>query len=207
MKSFKQKIILAMSMCALVFSAHAAKPGVYMGIGGGYSNLENFNDISKDSENNVGAGKLFVGYNFNKYFGVEVSYATYGETEYGEYFNDNNYHILNYKLKTFSTVGKFYLPVDENDKIKNFDIYVLLGAANASVNVDSRVSFMPNAHYEGHSSNSAIVGMFGFGVNHNINSNIATGLEYVFTGGKSGDNEGIGIPKSHLLTLNLIYKI
>jgi opacity protein-like surface antigen len=208
MKNIKQKIALAISMCSLAFSAHAAKPGIYMGIGAGYSHLADFSDIEKDSETNVGA-KVFIGYNFNKYFGMEVSYAGYGETEYGEYFSYNsynNYYVLNYNLKTFSAVGKFYLPADENDKTNNFDLYVLLGAANATAYVDLRSSFM-SYEYTDHFSNNAIVGVFGLGVNYNINSNIAAGLEYTFTGGKSGDSDGFGIPQSALVTLNLIYKI
>lgn len=53
-------------------TALAGQVGFYMGIGGGYSKSQQFDDASKDNKNKNIGGKLIAGYQINDYLGLEL---------------------------------------------------------------------------------------------------------------------------------------
>ena len=61
--------------------ANAASPGAYIGGGAGLSGSEAVSDAQMLKDSGLG-GRAFVGYNFNRYFGVEGSYSTFFKTTY-----------------------------------------------------------------------------------------------------------------------------
>lgn len=174
---------------------NAATPGAYFGLGIGASSLEPQFGLYKDKESGFG-GRVFAGYNFNRYLGLETNYSTLGKTRYF----DINYPQFagDYTLSALSLVGKAYLPFsDENP----FNLYAQVGAAQVYGKYDvvyHSVSLV-------RSSDHGFVPTAGIGATYDINQRLTLGLE--FSGfGEIESSYRLGVPSSALATLSLAYK-
>jgi opacity protein-like surface antigen len=184
--------ILSLTLCNSTF---AVPEGPYIGAGIGGSVLNNFSDASKKNDDPQLAGRVFAGFNFNNWLGMELSYARYGNTSYTQ---NNSLDTLSYdyKLDAASLVGKAYLPLDSEAKVS---AYGLLGVTYLNGKADTQ--FMDN-HISNDSSHvySPTVGA---GFQYTLNQHVSTGIEYSYARGKSGDSNHIGIPDANLLTFNV----
>lgn len=200
------------SSVAFVGMAQAATPGAYAGIGLGYSQLEtSTSNLSVDgatvhnsSDRGGLGGRLFGGYNFNKYFGLEGAYTTYATskrtyTEAGVAGSD----VVKNSLSALSIVGKGYLPINNT----GFNVYALGGVAEVfskardNQNVDTVSS--PASQSD---STRALRPTFGVGASYDINQNLTTSLEASRIEGRGNTKtSSSAIPNADLISLNLGY--
>jgi len=182
------------ALMALGTAVHAAKPGAYIGGGIGYSKLENFNDATAGS-GGVG-GKAFVGYNFNKFFGLEAGYMQFANTKY----TYKPMPVVNFttKLGAATLLGKAYLPFQNN----TVNLFASLGVAEyfSDVSVGSAYSSVKVSRTQFGQSLVA-----GLGASYQVSTQVNTSLEYTYMQGHSASGSNYGIPNSNLVTLNLAY--
>lgn len=190
---FLSSVVLLASSGALV---HAASPGAYLGAGAGYSALEPASDAEMLDEGGLG-GRLFLGYNFNHYFGVESNYSTFFKTRY--VLNDYQNIAIDYKLNALSLVAKGYLPLSQDDP---FNLYGSFGVAQVYADIDAKV----NLDTVLSDSDSGLVPTIGLGASYDINQRITASLECSVFGKKHADYSHFGIQSSALATFNLAYK-
>jgi len=217
-------VLSVLSFPALTGLAHAANPGAYAGLGLGASILEtpkqqlfqqNNNPHSAASYSRGGlGGRVFGGYNYNQYLGVEAGYSRYANSKYkgisasklpnGSTKNSS----INYSMSAFDLVGKGYLPIGES----NFNVYGLAGAAyvksttqykNGKVALDSKVT----APADGSKTNSKVRPIIGAGASYNIpQTSVVTNVEYSHIQGSGNVRTSpSAIPSADLLTLNVAY--
>jgi hypothetical protein len=108
--------------------AHAANQGAYAGLGLGVDKVH-VGDVSPAFYNKHDtqlAGRVFGGYNFNEYVGVEAGYNAFGTTKQTV---NTFYGPVEFKSRfdSFDVRGKAYLPVMNNTA----NLYALGGVAYA----------------------------------------------------------------------------
>jgi OOP family OmpA-OmpF porin len=191
---------IILSTIGFATASYATTPGVYLGGGLGISSLADFSDADKSGNNTGLGGRVFIGYNFTQYIGVEAGYNKYADTSYA--LNDDTNFTFDYELYTLDALAKLYLPLTSINPA--LDVYALGGVASAYGSVS-------NVQYYGYgapsTSNNTFVAMVGLGAQYAITPHLTTALEYTLTGGTSGDSENLGIPQSSLVTLNVAYQI
>ena len=191
---FLSSVVLFASTTTLV---SAATPGAYLGAGGGYSALEPASDADMVDSGGLG-GRVFAGFNFNRYFGIESNYSTFFKTRY--VLDDYQNVGLDYKLNALSLVVKGYLPLAEDGPL---NLHASLGAAQAYANIDATVN--SNAFLS--DSDSGLVPTIGFGASYDMNKHVTADLEASIFGKKESDYSHFGIQSAALVTLGLAYKI
>ena len=217
MNKFTKISAAVIASLALANLANAATPGAYMGLGLGASRAETPNSYMFSLDNAFTGtnqrqygglgGKVFAGYNFNRYVGLEASYATYAKSSY-KATADGDSASLKYALSAFNLVGKAYLPFDDS----GFNAYVLGGLSdvrnkvsysNAGVDLADGITanFKPGTH-----TYSSIRPVYGVGMSYDIAQHVTTGLEFSHIQGKGNVKTSAGaIPSADLLTLNIGY--
>ena len=191
---FLSSVVLFASTTTLVSAASA---GPYLGAGGGYSGLEPAADADMLDDGGL-AGRVFVGYNFNHYFGLESNYSTFFKTRY--VLDDYQNIGLDYKLTALSFVAKGCLPLAEDSP---FNLHASLGAAQVYADIDATV----NSKTFLSDSDSGLVPTIGFGASYDISKHLAADLEASIFGKKEADHSHFGIRSAALVTLGLAYKI
>jgi OOP family OmpA-OmpF porin len=208
-------VIASSLLCASL--ANAATPGAYAGIGLGASKIEaastslfvNNTSSSKTATANSGGfgGKLFAGYNFNQYVGLEAGYAMYANTT-------NKASVANYQasakysMRTVSLVGKAYLPIQQD-----FNLYALGGAAEVYNTVNyrnnSNGAITLNRGLElrsGTQTMRQLRPVYGVGASYDVNSHVNAGLEFSHIQGIGNTTTNAkAIPNANLLTLTAAY--
>ncbi len=199
-KKMNKVVNIALSTAALLIAtgniANAATPGAYIGGGAGLSGYEQVSDAQMQDDNGFG-GRAFVGYNFNRYFGVEGSYSSFFKATY--LLNDNQNVAIDYKLNAFSVVAKGYLPLSEDNST---NLYGLVGVAQSYADIDLKYRQTTIAR----DSDNGIVPVFGVGASYEINKHLTTSVEASLFGNKEADDNHFGIQRAALATLNLAYK-
>lgn len=196
--STKWVLSSALLLAATQF-AHAATPGAYAGIGGGYSSTQDYDDAIRFDDGGF-AARLFAGYNFNSYFGVEANYSNFHQVDYGFYYY--NYPVtLNYKSSAVSLAGKLYLPLAHNKA----NVYAMLGMAQ--VYTDMKVRFF-NIYSSPTESSSGLVPTAGLGASYELNQRLTVNAEVSGFGEKrvSEFDDDFGFPSNGLATIGLAYK-
>jgi len=194
------KKLLSLSLCfsTLLFNmlASAAQPGAYAGLGLGYGkqHTPSLLDESFIKKDNGGlSGRMFAGYNFNEYVGLEGGLTHYADATYK--LNISNLLSVKQtdKLNTLDLVGKVYLPIPET----GFNLYALGGAALA--HVQSRVE--ATGYPDDKSTSNIIRPIFGAGASYDIpNTALSTNLEFTRIQGNHEE-----IQNTDLATINLVY--
>lgn len=134
----------------LFYSAYAANPGGYAGISIGGSKLENPSRANY-LEANTGAslaGRVFSGYNFNHYVGLEASVTHFGTFKYSDVGSDN--------LNAIDIVAKGYLPIQTS----GINLYALDGAAYA------RYEMKDLGYWRSKITKDGVQPVFGLGVSY-----------------------------------------
>ncbi len=202
-----------LSFAAFTSIANAATPGSYLGLGLGTSRLETTNNklnfgaattSSKTQRGGLGE-RLFAGYNFNQYVGVEAGLAHYAKSSYDASTIGANASV-DYNLNAFDVVGKGYLPFAEG-----FNAYALAGAAlvksKTEVKANNAVVFGQTGNHN--YNNSKIRPVYGIGVSYDIpQTGVTTNVELtriVGTGNTSTNPRAI--PNADMLSLNVAYNL
>lgn len=218
------------SSVAFVGATQAATPGAYAGIGLGYSQLSTpsaarnansntflFSPTSTSSKSGGLGGRLFGGYNFNKYFGLEAAYAAYAGSQskasstgsIGSVFSNTGTGSQKVSEDALSLVGKAYLPIQET----GFNVYALGGVAEVFAknryNSTYTATLLGNTGSIATSSSyktRALRPTYGLGVSYDINTHLTTNLEYSRIQGRGNLNtNNHAIANANLVTLNLGY--
>jgi OOP family OmpA-OmpF porin len=212
----KISAVIASSLACVTLAANAATPGAYVGVGLGYSKINapsksmfqssnsSMSVKTQNQNSNIG-GKLFAGYNFNQYFGLEAGYSMFASTTNKATVN-NTTASAKYSMNAASLVGKAYLPVQQQ-----FNLYALGGAAevystvNYSNNTNDVVT-VTNGLTSGSKTTRALRPVYGVGASYDVNSHVTTGLEFSHIQGKGNTNtSNKAIPSSNMLTLTAAY--
>ncbi|MGQ3892403.1 outer membrane beta-barrel protein [Legionella sp. CNM-4043-24] len=174
----------------------AAVPGAYLGLGAGWGTLQEQQDYNKKEDSQF-AGRAFAGFNFNRYFGLEVNYARFGTTRFLLNFNPNL--GIDTSLNALSMVGKIYLPLSDNSP---FNIYAMAGAAQ----MHARYSYLHDNQSFYRESASGLVATGGAGISYDINRHLSTSFEFSAYDEREASSDHLGIPGSALATLGLTYR-
>lgn len=216
------KIVVAVAALSAISSlSFAATPGGYvgLGLGAGQQNTSNLDLSNKagikfnQSRSTTGlAGRIFGGYNFNEYVGIETGYAKYSNAT--TKFNAKNitlvnaYGSLDYKMAALDVVGKVYLPIPESA----LNLYGLGGFALVQSTTDTKVNAKvvgtQTVVYKSTSNTERkIRPLVGFGASYDIpQTQLTTSMEYSYLVGQGNvKTSPTAIPSAGLLTLNLAY--
>jgi hypothetical protein len=222
-KIMKISAAVIASSLLLANAAQAAGKGAYAGIGLGASQLQTASvnslynvttnppsdafTISTSTRNRGFAGKLFGGYNFNQYIGLEAGYGIYASalqkfTATNTIENQSISGTLKRQLKAVSLVGKAYLPLQQ------FNLYALAGGAEVFSKVTAKpfASSLAGLSSNGSKSVRSLRPVYGIGANYDINSQVNTGLEWTRIQGKGNlKTSARAIPSANLLILTVAY--
>jgi OOP family OmpA-OmpF porin len=218
MKKITKISAAVLASLALVGLANAASPGAYVGLGMGGSTVRTpdsylfqsnngFDRFTNEHQHGGLGGKIFAGFNFNQYFGLEAAYATYAKSSYKASTNGTS-ATLKDSLTAFSVVGKAYLPIEAT----GFNVYVLGGVAEVRNQVNysnSGVALAQGVSAKYKSGNhlySDLRPVFGVGANYEVAHNVTTGLEFSRIQGKGNfKTSPSAIPTADMLSLNIGY--
>lgn len=204
MRSVKLGLAI-LSLSVLANSALAATQGGYVGLGLGASRIQSEDqDLVPASgvrnSNTLGGlgGRVFVGYNFNRYVGLEAGIAHYAPSKYNaSEINGPGSASLKYSMNAIDLVGKAYLPIAES----GFNAYVLGGAARVNskqqINISNGVDSFSDSQ-----TTRQIRPIYGLGVSYDASNNVTTNLEFTQIKGKGSDSS---IPNANMLSLNVAY--
>ena len=173
----------------------ATSVGAYAGLGLGVSKIDDFNDALSITNGGF-AARVFGGYKFNDYLGLEANYA---------HLNKQNFVIaeypwinFDYKLSALSLIGKLYLPLNER-----FNINFSLGGAQMFTSVDATSIYSNNNHYVDSTNATVLTG--GIGAAFSITEHLAAHIDLIAYDEKKGDYSHLAVPGSSLLTAGLSY--
>jgi hypothetical protein len=184
---------LALFSAQTVCSSNA---GGYTGFGLGVSSLGDVEDTTSFQYSGF-SGRVFAGYNFNEYFGIEGAFAPLHTQSY--VLNDYSWFMFDYKLSALSLVGKLYLPI--NDR---FRLSLSLGGAEMFTNFDATTMFNTSSHYL--DSSNTLTGAIGVGAGFDLTEHLKTNLDLILYGQKDGDESHFAVPESTLFTIGLAYQ-
>ncbi|MDX1901027.1 MAG: outer membrane beta-barrel protein [Gammaproteobacteria bacterium] len=206
---------------AIAGTAHAAKPGAYVGGAIGLSSLETnkfyqANDINpvytsaKITRTSGGlGGKIFAGYTFTQNFGIEAAFAKYAGTK-ETLSASNGFSSTSQKythdLSAISLVGKAYLPFGEGSK---FNLYALAGAAEVFSKANNP-AVPANVYYtsplSGSKTTHTLRPVYGIGASYDINSKLTANAELSRIQGKGNTRTSLSaIPDADMLNVGLAY--
>lgn len=206
----KLKLAVAtLTLSAVSSLAVAANPGAYVGLGLGGSHLStqnpnvNFTNGSFSHSQGGLGGKLFAGYNFNQYLGLEAGFADFAQSKYSYTKTGVGSGTKKYNMYTLDLVGKAYLPIQQS----GVNLYALGGAAlvNSKVQVNQTGNVFTTS---GSSSTTTrkVRPIVGVGTSYDINQNVTTSLEYSHIQGTGNvKSSSSAIPNADMLTLNVSY--
>lgn len=172
----------------------ASTSGGYAGLGLGVSSMNDFNDALILDRGGF-AGRIFGGYRFNHYLGLEVDYAKLSNENF--YLYDFPAINLEYKLSALSFLGKLYLPLNEQ-----FNLNLGVGVAQMYADIDASTYFS-NSHYL--ESTKTLVLTAKAGAEFRFSEHFATQVDFIGYDGHKGDYSHIPVPSSQLITVGFSY--
>lgn len=181
----KRKAIICAALLSLTAGsmAHAANQGAYAGIGLGVDKakiedaidrqdsalIRSLNGKVYDHHTSL-AGRVFGGYNFNQYVGLEAGYNAFGTSkETVKIPGDANTNIK-YKLSSFDVRGKAYLPLMDNSA----NVYAIAGLAYAKQHVSVNQT---ESHGSLSDHKNRFRPVFGVGANYDVNKQVTAAVE------------------------------
>ncbi len=204
------KISATIASLLIAGMANAATPGAYIGagIGGTMLDIPDVTDLSDayisiSQERKGFGGRLFAGYNFNKYIGLETAYAVYANATIKASIQDLGITISDtYSLSALSLVGKGYLPFGES----GFNVYVLGGMAEVMGKERVKASGLGVPPISDSQTTYKLRPTYGAGVSYDFTDHVTTNLEVSRIQGE-GDMEtsSKAIPNADMISFNLSY--
>src|SRR6266702_6765439 len=193
-------------------SAHALEDYWYTGLGVGYSRVQFFpvdfssNGTFQDSKKDFDAGfKAFIGYQINRNWAAELSYATVGKFHYKR----NNGSITEDAVYKVTGVGFSLVPTVP--LTSNFSLYGRLGTFFSTTRLTVRnAGFVRNAVTNGVQSSDPTV-LTGFGAQYFWDEENGIRLEYenfgtVGSGDCGATQACTGRANAKMASINLIFK-
>jgi len=205
--------VLRCAIAALLLSgapsAHALEDYWYTGLGVGYSRVQFFpvdfssNGTFQDSKKDFDAGfKAFIGYQINRNWAAELSYATVGKFHYKR----NNGSITEDAVYKVTGVGFSLVPTVP--LTSNFSLYGRLGTFFSTTRLTLRnANFVPNATTAGLQSSDPSV-LTGFGAQYFWDEENGIRVEYENFGtvGDCSIRPCVGRAHAKMASVNLIFK-
>lgn len=166
------------------------------------------------SYNLTGTGyRLFVGFNINKYFGIEGGWSRYARALYvGRLPAGAAYSALTYYIHTYDVEGKLYMPLGNS----GFNLYVLGGIARVVENIQFNNGGIPTngkiaspnnvslGYNQTHGYNNRPI--YGLGANYNFTRHFMANIEVTqIQKLNSFSNTATAVPTMNLATLNVAY--
>jgi len=195
----KKVIKLAVLPAVLLMNSglmYAAAPGAYVGVAGGVSAQQERSEFNQDYDSSF-SGRVFAGFNFNRYLGLEANYAYLGTARYLSVYNSDAF--VDSSLQAVSVVGKIYLPLSKDSP---FNLYAFAGAAQMNAKYKAQYRSVELDH----GSDNGIVGTGGLGVSYDINRHLTSGIELTGYGEREPNDDRLGTPAAVLATLSIAYK-
>jgi len=155
--------VLGLAMGSAAVSAADADPGFYVGAGIGEATIE-LDDVGFDDGDT--AFKLFGGYRFNPYFGIELAYFDGGTAEEGQAGFPGTIEIESTGVNLSAMVTA---PFGEQ-----FELFAKLGYASLDFEVSANIFGMQVASDDDTEEELS----YGAGVAFNINESFALRAEY-----------------------------
>jgi OmpA-OmpF porin, OOP family len=180
----KKRVITAtISLIAGFFiatSANATVDGVYLGgqIGWGSINDSGFNDAYDNQSTNSGvAGRVFGGYQFNQYTGLELGFTKFSNMNTSGIYTFSGYNFsTSGTIKTYATdvVAKLNLPLSNG-----FNIFGKLGVAylNEQWSISSSNASIGSVNASG--TEDGFLPTFGLGLGYDVNQNISADVSWM----------------------------
>jgi opacity protein-like surface antigen len=134
------------------------------------------NNSSTHAQTGLGA-RGFVGFNVNKYLGIEGGYTRYARSTYNG-SSPINSAFLKYYIHTYDVVAKAYLPIGYS----GFNVYALAGYirvveiiryTNTGLNANTKIALPNLGTTHGYNNRP----MYGAGVNYNLGKHITINAE------------------------------
>lgn len=184
-------------MPAAPVAASTSDTGIYLGLQGGFgmTNWKNMENVSTDvldltsvHKDNGVVGRVFAGYDINRYFAIEGGYSYF--------FNKANFNTKNagttgnIKTMAFDLMGKGKLPV-----VDSFDLYAKLGVNYLMSRGDM---------FEANPNNFNVA--YGAGADYCITPNVIANLEWLRLNGNAKINNDKYQPSTDAFMIGLRYK-
>jgi len=185
-------------MPAAPAAAVASDTGIYLGLAGGWGltnwkNADGNGGVGKVGSDNGFVGRVFAGYNINRYFAIEAGYSYF----FNKVSTDANTSLGIDKIKTQAIDAYFKgsLPV-----VENFDLYAKLGAGYLMTQRN------PNANNFRGGNNNNINVAFGAGADYSITPNVIANIEWTRIAGYAKYTSDKYIPNTDAFMVGLRYK-
>lgn len=180
---------------ALMTPFMAQAEGAYVGFNAGRSNqkVNLYNEGTyKDSAT---AYKLYGGYEFNRYFGVEGGYVNMGKTKFPFISSIGTPGISDVKTNAFYVAATGIVPINEQ-----FSVFGKLGMSRNSTKIRDVVASVVTSDYK----QTRTTPLIGIGAAYQFSKNLAAVVEYE-NYGKVVKDVG-GNVKTNLFSVGLRYK-
>lgn len=191
-------IVLAASTIGLCSAAYADQ-GFYVGGQAGYGSADygSAASIGASTKTDDGiAGRIYAGYQFNPFFGLETGYTQFSDNKYkfkDTIFGDFNETIDTSEWDILAKAGMPFGCTGFRGDIKAGGAYVMASAHALGLS-ESHDRFAPVA---------------GASVSYNFNKNLAADVSYLHTFGSDSDlhlgQSGNGTPDTNLVTVGISY--
>jgi OOP family OmpA-OmpF porin len=185
MKKFN-KIAMALAAGLMAGVAMADAPQLYVGVGAGQSEFQEFCDAYSSCDDNDTSWKVLGGAQFNEYLAVEFQYQDLGEAS-----GRDGGAREGIEAHAF---GIHILP--QIPLTQDLSAFLRLGFVRAGVD---NTGALDGTDYETTTS-------YGLGLQYNVTSNIAIRAEYDFIHNVGDDDEDRGEEDIEYLGLSAIYK-
>jgi opacity protein-like surface antigen len=183
--------------------------GVYTGVGVGYGNTDygtevrnvyNINGsiegVSTQIQEDGVAGRAYLGYQFNQYFGVETGYNVFSPTTYSY----NGVSAARLKTEAWDVLAKIGTPFGDS----GFSGNLKAGVTNVMTNVDRGLLVSSAESAPAYTSGASFNDWdptAGAGIAYNFNKNLAMDISYLHTFATGG----VTTPSTDLVTLGVSY--
>lgn len=215
MKKITNVLAVALASLAVIGTASAAQTGGYIGAGLGYGNIQTPSGsflsttgaTSASNSNTTGGlgGRIFTGYNFNRFFGAELGWTDFTKST-------SNASVVTAggttsahrtaQMNEVDLVGKAYLPIPCANS--EFNLYALGGVAQ--VNETNRVYTTPAASTDGSTTVHKFRPKYGIGASYDVTPKVTTALELTRVQGNGNINTNIkSIPSANMGMLTVAY--
>lgn len=191
--------IIAILTTISISNCYANLPGLYTGIGGGFSQLEAYSDTNVPA--GTFASEAFIGYNFNQRIGLELSYLINGRTQ----FTLKNYYNVkvDYALKSLSLLSRIYLNTGDSPLETAF----ILGISQAFVIPTLEVKGYSKTNKFQFEDQKSLLLMVGGGFNYQFNKNFSSKIDLILSGRKKPTYGYFGVPLGMVIILGFTYHI
>lgn len=212
MKKITSVLAVALTSVAIAGVANATQGG-YIGGGLGYGSvltpngsfLSTAGSTASSNSNTTGGlgGRIFAGYNFNKYIGAELGWTDFTKSTSNASVTTIGGTTSSHRtaqMNEVDLVAKGYIPI----RCTGFSVYALGGIAQ--VNETNRIYTTPGASTDGTYTVHKFRPKYGIGASYDVNTQVTTAFELTRVQGNGNLNNSIqAIPSANMGMLTVAY--